>query len=83
MIYLSVQLYFSTYLHPCSSSHTRYLLCGFLKESIAEGVIELMFVRSEEQLVNIRTKRLAYPWFEEYARRVFLFTIDCDGDSDC
>ena len=42
----------------------------WLREKIAEGVVNLVYVRSEDQLADIFTKGLAYPRFMVLVYRV-------------
>jgi hypothetical protein len=65
----------------------------WLREKVAEGVVTLVYVKSEEQLADIFTKGLAYPRFMQLVHRVrgvydVYAVTDCDSvvelfDSDC
>ena len=41
----------------------------WLREKVAEGVVTLVYVKSEEQLADIFTKELAYPRFMQLVHR--------------
>jgi hypothetical protein len=42
----------------------------WLREKVAEGVVTLVYVKTEEQLADIFTKGLAYPRFMQLVHRV-------------
>ena len=54
----------------------------WLREKIAEGVIQLVYVRTDEQLADIFTKGLAYPRFIRLVHRVRGY-YDVYAISDC
>jgi hypothetical protein len=54
----------------------------WLREKIAEGVVQLVYVRTDEQLADIFTKGLAYPRFVRLVHRVRGY-YDIYAISDC
>jgi hypothetical protein len=54
----------------------------WLREKIADGIVQLIYVRTEEQLADIFTKGLAYPRFIRLVHRVRGY-YDIYAISDC
>ncbi|GJS37199.1 hypothetical protein Tco_0535581 [Tanacetum coccineum] len=62
--------------------HTRY---HFIKEQVENGIIELYFVRTENQLADMFTKALPEDWFKYLVRRIgmgCLTPAELTGGSD-